>query len=191
MSSENKISLASKACVLLGANEIQSFEEETTEGLAVRTFYEMVYKSVLTHRNWSFAKEMIELSLLDKKAAFGYKYVYRMKSSIVKLISLQNTATDYKLMSEREIHTNQKNAYAVALVRVDEALLPEDFKMAFVNLLAASMAMTITGESSTQARYESSGATLLKQAGTNDAVQSGNLSYGTDSEFVNGWGGGY
>ncbi|BAV81151.1 hypothetical protein [Vibrio phage CKB-S2] len=193
MATTDKIEIVSNASVLLGANQIQSFDEETTEGLAARTFYKMVYESVLKHRNWTFAKRKLKLSILDKTPEFGYKHVYRLDVDVLKVISLQNKPSDYLLMSKREIHTDIPNAFIVGLIKPDEAILPEDFKLAFVHLLAAAMCTTITDDSSMKERFRNEGANLLKQAGTNDAVQSGDLSYSTDSELVDvfGYGGNF
>lgn len=191
MATKEQIDLASKACVLLGAAQINSFEEETTEGLAVRTFYEMVYGTLIQHRNWTFAKKTLPLKQLDEPAEYGFKYVYRLDVDIVKLISLQNTASNYTLASKRKIHTDIPNAFATCLIRPDEELLPESFKLAFVYMLAGAMATTITDDSSQTARFEDKGALLIKQAATIDAVQSGNLSYSTSSDLLNAHNGGY
>ncbi|AUR98592.1 head completion adaptor [Vibrio phage 1.254.O._10N.286.45.C8] len=191
MASTDRIDLASKACVLLGANQINSFDEETTEGLAVRTFYDLVYGSLIKHRNWTFAKRKVRLSELAEPADYGYRHVYRLDIEIVKLISLQNAASDFVLVSKRKIHTDIPNAFATALVLPDESLLPEDFKMAFIHMLAAAMATTITDDNSQAERFESKGALLIKQAGANDAMQSGDLSYSTKSTLIGVHGGGF
>lgn len=191
MAKQDRIGLASKACVLLGANQINSFDEETTEGLAVRTFYDLVYGACIKHRNWTFAKRTLRLSQIEKTPDWGYKFVYRLDVDIAKLISLQNKATDYVLVARREIHTDIPNAFATCLTYPDEALLPEDFKLAFIHLLAAAMAVTVTDDSSQRERFNAEGANLMKQAATNDAVQSGDLTYATESDLVDIHGGGF
>jgi hypothetical protein len=192
MAVSDRIDLASKACVLLGANQINSFDEVTTEGLAVRTFYDLVYGACLKHRNWTFAKRTLRLSQVQEEPTdWGYNFTYRLDMEIAKLISLQNTSSQYVLASRRKIYTDIPNAFAVCLVYPDEALLPEDFKLAFIHLLAASMAVTVTDDSSQRERFNLEGANLMKQAGTNDAVQSGNLTYQTGSLLVDTHGGGF
>lgn len=185
MPMQDKIALASAACVLLGADQIQSFDEETTEALAARVLYENVYGSLLKHRNWSFAKKVIQLSELQKEAEYGYKYVYRINVDAIKVIAVDNQVKDYKLVSLREIHTADKCKTANVLFKPDEALLPEDFKLALTYMLAAAFAPIVTDDSSQAQRYSSQGALFLKQAAANDAVQSGNLQYRTSSTLLN------
>lgn len=192
MTTSDQIDLASKACVLLGANQISSFEEETTEGLAVRTFYDLVYESCLVHRNWSFAKRTLRLSEIEETPEeWEFNHTYRIGVDILKIINVQNQASKFVRVTNRKIYTNIPNAFAVCLTRTDEQLLPADFKLAFIHLLAAAMATTITDDSSQQVRFEEKGAVLMKQAGANDAVQGGNLTYSTDSDLVDTYGEGF
>ncbi len=119
------ISIASDALTMIGAEGIQSFEDDSVEAMAVNAMYEPIYESLLTQYNWSFAKDVLQLNRLDKKADYGYKYVYRVDSTILKVINLNNImSNDYKLRKGKEIHTNQEYAYVTAIVKVEEDELP-------------------------------------------------------------------
>ena len=184
---EDNISIASAACVLLGASPLQSFDEETSEGEAARTFYDSVYGSLIKHRNWSFAKTKVKLQQLQKDADYGYKFVYRLPVGVVSIIALQDTRSDYKLVTREEIHTDIKNAFASVLLLPDESLLPEDFKLAFKYLLASAFAPIVTDDSAQAERYAKQGALFMKQASGNDAVQ-GPLKYITGSPLLDAYG---
>ena len=170
--SQDKIKIASDACVLLGASVIQSFDENTTEAQTARSFYDDVYMMALSSSNWSFAKMPVELNRLDEKPDYGYKYVYNVKADIIRIISLNDRPNqDYRLVKGRELHTSIENPYVVALVKVDESQLPHDFIFALKHKLAAAFCSTITDDTAQLQRFEAKADQLMKRAQYNDQIQ--------------------
>lgn len=181
--SQDKISIASAACILLGADPVQSFDEDTTEALAARTFYDMTYEAAIKDRNWSFAKARVKLARLQKESEYGYKYVYRLNVVALKLVTVNEASANYKLVKGRELHTDEDMAEADIIVKPEEAELPGDFVLALTFLMASVFAPTVTDDSSQAERYEKKGAVLMAKAGNADAVQ-GNLRYRAESQLL-------
>lgn len=182
---QTAIKIASDACLLLGASPIQSFDEGTVEAQTAKAFYEETLITALSHSNWSFAKRPVQLVQLDKQAAYGYKYVYRVSEEVIKIISLNDHMNqDYRLISGRELHTSIENPFVVAIVKVNESELPAAFTLALKHMLAAMFCSTITDDSSQAERFERKGQMLLKKAAFTDQTQQP-VNYIKRSDLIN------
>jgi len=181
---QDKIRIASDACVLLGADPIQSFEEDTTEALAVRTMYDNIYESALNYRMWSFAKTSVTPVQIDKVSEYGYTFVYRVPVDVLRVITINEAQLPYKLVMRREIHTNEPVKTLSALLKINEPELPGDFVLALKFMLAGSIAPIITGDVTQAAMFEQKGMQALHVAGDNDAVQAP-LTYLKTSPLLN------
>ena len=57
--SESKFTISSKALVLVGANTITSFTENTTESVIANQLYESTLENLLTRCRWRFASKSL------------------------------------------------------------------------------------------------------------------------------------
>ena len=59
-----KVDICSTALIMIGANSITSFSDDSTEANVCNVVYEDIVKSALTRHRWRFATEQKQLSLL-------------------------------------------------------------------------------------------------------------------------------
>lgn len=181
---QNRISIVSDASVLLGSLPIQSFEEDTVEAHAARVCYDNTYEQLLSYRPWTFARDRLKLQRLDKESTYDFKYVYRVPSEVLSVISLEGNGYDrYKLVRRREIHTDCDKCLVNAIVKVEEDVLPGDFTLAFKYLLASNMCPIITDNDAQAERFYAQGSRYLTIAADADAVQQP-LTYKTVSPLL-------
>lgn len=170
MSMDTDVSIASAASVLLGANPIQSFDEDTVEAQTAKVIYTSVYENLLSHRPWTFSREYKTPALITKEPSTGYKYAYQLGRGVVKVLDL-GSPVPYRLIRQRELHTDVENPRVQVQIKPKEQDLPQDFVLAFKYLLASAMALTITDNSTTAQYYDQKGTQLLMQAADNDLAQ--------------------
>ena len=72
-----KVDIASRALVMVGANPISSFTDNSTEALITNTLYEEVVESTLSECSWRFAMGQKQLSLLADAPTSRYEYAYQ------------------------------------------------------------------------------------------------------------------
>ena len=60
--SDSKFDICSKALVLVGANTITSFSENTTESKVANQLYESTLENMLTRSRWRFSAKQAQLS---------------------------------------------------------------------------------------------------------------------------------
>ena len=89
-----KVDIASRALVMIGANPISSFTDDTTEALVTNTIYEEVVESTLTRHNWRFATGQQQLSLLADAPTGRFEYAYQIPSNPECLKILSVTSND-------------------------------------------------------------------------------------------------
>ena len=97
-----KVDIASRALVMIGANPISSFTDDTTEALVTNTIYEEVVESTLTRHNWRFATGQQQLSLLADAPTGRFEYAYQIPSNPECLKILSVTSNDALLMSSSQ-----------------------------------------------------------------------------------------
>ena len=167
-----KLSIISSALALIGAQPLQSLDDDTIEAMAATMMYDTTYESMLTICNWSFAKDVIQLNRTTQTPDYGYKYVYRVKGTVLKVINLNNSNDiNYKLLNGNEIHTDKETATITALVKVDENQLPADFINALTFELAGVLAPIITDTTTTTERFLALARQKLGQARIRDSQQ--------------------
>ena len=97
-------SIVSDACVIIGSEPINSFDEETVEAEAARAVYQTAYESLLRYRPWSFATKQIRPARLDlpitrqdRRLDSGYMFAYRIPGTVISILDLGSKPIDYRI----------------------------------------------------------------------------------------------
>jgi len=149
-----KIDICSTALVMIGANTITSFSDDSTEATVCNTVYEDILKSALTRHRWRFATEQQQLSLLTAAPTGRYAYAYQLPTSpeLLQLITL--TVNDFVIPYERygdKVYLDNYGSTSTVICdyifRQDEGEFPPHFILALQYQLASLFAGSIARDS--------------------------------------------
>ena len=90
------VQVANLALEMIGANTISSFEEETTESLIMKRYYELWVRTALSKHEWRFCMTEQQASRLAESPIPQWEYAYELPSDMLQLKSvyLSNTPGD-------------------------------------------------------------------------------------------------
>jgi hypothetical protein len=136
--------------------EISDIDTESSEeAKACRRYYETALKSTLRDFNWSFARRVVALGLVEDMSSQSteeFTYSYRYPSDAVKIRRIKSGMRNDTRQSRsvfwvtsddtgRLIYSNEENAEAEYTKHITDTLLyPDDFTLAFSYKLAALIA---------------------------------------------------
>lgn len=155
----NAPNLCSAALTRIGANNITSLADDTTEALVANQNYEIEVVSLLTRYPWRFATKRVELSKLGEDANPPWKYRYQIPADRLLLQNVMQGGypVDYDRYEE-EIHTDTDNATTALILeyvyRVSEGSWPPYFVDAVIDRLEAVFMKALTNKEQASARRE-------------------------------------
>ena len=149
-----KIDICSTALVMIGANTITSFSDDSTEATVCNTVYEDILKSALTRHRWRFATEQQQLSLLTAAPTGRYAYAYRLPTSPELLQLIPLTVNDFVIPYERygdKVYLDNYGSTSTVICdyifRQDEGEFPPHYILALQYQLASLFAGSIARDS--------------------------------------------
>lgn len=175
-----KVSIASRALVLLGDRPISSFDEGTTGADIATSLYESSYETLLTETRWRFAQKTAQLSRFVAAPDTGYRYKFSIPSDLLYLSKC--SSYDYEIY-DNELHSNDIDVWADYTHRVDEANLPAYYVKALEFYLAMQFAIPLTGNTSRAQEFMAFFERQVKIARYNDSSQRPNDSI-EDSPYI-------
>tara|TARA_R110002020_G_scaffold427502_1_gene636888 strand:+ start:642 stop:1232 length:591 start_codon:yes stop_codon:yes gene_type:complete len=149
-----KVDICSTALVMIGANAITSFSDDSTEANVCNVVYEDILKSSLTRHRWRFATEQKQLSLLTATPTGRYSYAYQLPTSpeLLQLITL--TVNDFVIPYERygdkvflDNYGSSNSVICDYIFKQDESEFPPHFILALEYSLASLFAGSIARDS--------------------------------------------
>lgn len=168
MTTTTSISIASNALLLLGHNQITSFEDAGAGGTVASAFYETSYVALLTLHPWTFAKKKKTLSKLTAKPLNNFQYQYQIPTDCLRVITVFPT-TDYEIFEDK-LYTDASSVDLDYIYRVPESFLPPLYRETLEFYLAAKWAIPVTENATNASVYESKFEVLLKKAKFNDSA---------------------
>ena len=149
------ISLCSRALVKLGAADIASFNETTTEAKIAAQLYEPCVEGLLAQYPWRFALTQATLNRLAHRPTADYQYAYQLPNDVVRILSAGNgyksSGLKYKIVKD-QLYTNADHVVISYISRPTEDLFPAFFVSALIAKLAAEFCLPLT-ESTTRTDY--------------------------------------
>jgi hypothetical protein len=149
-----KVDICSTALVMIGANTITSFSDDSTEANVCNTVYEDILKSSLTRHRWRFATEQKQLSLLTATPTGRYAYAYQLPTDpeLLQLITLtvNDLVIPYERYGDKVYLDNYGSTSSVIcdyIFRQDEGEFPPHFILALQYQLASLFAGSIARDS--------------------------------------------
>lgn len=152
----SSIDIASQALILLRANTISSFADDSNEAQVVNVLYTDFMASLLSQYPWTFATKKRLLSRETDTPVNEYSYIHIVPSEALLVWALFDTSNinsspvrDYDIYgsaSGRRVYSNYETLYADYTFYADESTWHPTFVNFAINAFAARLAMPVTGD---------------------------------------------
>jgi hypothetical protein len=97
------IDICARALILIGADPITSFDEDTTEALVASNMYEDVARASLVNSRWRFATNQAVLNLLSATPTGRYDRAYQLPTDLLMLhaVTVQDLPIEYQIYGDK------------------------------------------------------------------------------------------
>lgn len=182
----NSVDICNMALSLLSRGNIISLEEDSEDARQCSRFYEITRKELLMEYRWSFAERYAKLAELDKEVpGWDHVYKYPSKCLMVRSVFAENDPDrieDSKMKPEwkvvmmndstKAICTEVEKAYCRYTEDVTNGeMLTPWFVEALMYMLAAKMAMPLTGSQTTLQMMQQQAMQYLEYAKQHNAAE--------------------
>lgn len=169
------IDICSRALILIGADPITSFTDDTTEALVASNLYEDVARSQLCRMRWRFATEQAELAALADAPTGRFDISHQLPSNLlmVNAITIEDQPIDYTVYGDMVYSNSSSNDTLVCdyIYRADEAEWPSYFIIAIEHHLASIFATSIARDGALAGLLEQKADILMRKAKSIDSQQ--------------------
>ena len=154
----SKIDICNQGLVLIGANTIASFTDNTVESKVANQLYETTLRSLLTKARWRFATKQAQLTKLATDPLDKWDSAYQIPNDAILIHTL--TVSDNVIVFDRyneELFTNTSTNDIVVChytYQPHEAELPDYFVQALVFELASLFAGAIARNDNLSTLYQ-------------------------------------
>lgn len=127
---------------MVGANDINSFADNTIEAKLCNSVYDDTKKTLLQYHPWRFSLKQYDLGgALVAEPEFDWDYKYQLPSDLLRIIRMEKDA-DYEIFGNT-LYTNETTAKIIYQFEPDEVDLPSYFIRALQFHLARLFAMSL------------------------------------------------
>jgi len=171
--SDSKFDICSKALVLVGANTITSFSENTTESKVANQLYESTLENMLTRSRWRFASKQSQLSRhADAPTArWSAKYPVASGTLLMHTVTVNDNVIEFDRYEDNVLCDASTSDVVVAdyTFQPSEANFPPYFKQALVFELASLFAGAIARNDGLSNLYQNRAIAQLAIARSQDS----------------------
>ena len=144
---DSKFDICNKALVLVGANTISSFTQNTTESKVANQLYESTLENLLTRCRWRFASKQAQLSKNSSNPDARYESSYALPNDafIIHTVTVADDIIKYDRYGQN-LFTNTTSSDTVIAdytFQPSESIFPPYFKQTLVFELASLFAGAI------------------------------------------------
>lgn len=139
MAAVTETSICNLALIEIGADRISNLTQDKKEAKLCNRFYERDRDYLLRRHEWNFATERVELAQLDDAPIADYSYQYQLPTDPKCLRILEVTESLSKWVVEGDYLLINDSAVEIRYIK--RVIDPAKFDSAFVELLAARIAM--------------------------------------------------
>tara|TARA_R100001530_G_scaffold5435_1_gene6741 strand:- start:1756 stop:2367 length:612 start_codon:yes stop_codon:yes gene_type:complete len=176
--SESKFTISSKGLVLVGANTITSFSENTTESVIANQLYESTLENMLTRSRWRFASKQAQLSRESSAptARFSASYAVPSGTLAIHTVTIGDSVIQYDRYEDKIYCDASSSDVVVAdyTFQPSEANFPPYFTQALVFELASLFAGAIARNDALSNLYQNRAMQQLAIAKAQDSQAQSN-----------------
>lgn len=174
--SNSSIDICARALVLIGADPITSFDDNTTEALVASNMYEDIARASLCNTRWRFATDQEVLARLTDEPTGRFDKAYQLPSDLLMLnaVTINDQPIDYTVYGNK-VFTNDAGTsdtvVADYIYRANETNWPSYFSVAVEYAMAGIFATSIARDGSLATIMEQKADLLMRKARNLDSQQ--------------------
>ena len=169
------IDICARALILIGADPITSFDEDTTEALVASNMYEDVARASLVNSRWRFATNQAVLNLLSAAPTGRYDRAYQLPTDLLMLhaVTVQDLPIEYQVYGDKIFADADSADILVAdyTFRASEQNWPSYFTVAVEYELASVFAVGLARDQSLAQLMSQQASIAMVKARNLDAQQ--------------------
>lgn len=173
MSSITKIDICTSALLLVGADEITSFEDSTREAKLCASIYQTTFDALLQTHPWRFSIGQVLLNRLDATPLFGYSYAFQLPSNYLRLIGKNNTALKHDIFEDK-LYCDASSVSLNYQFTPSETRLPAYFVRALEFELAQILSIALVEDDNKHELFRRSAREQLIRGKSTDSQSNGN-----------------
>lgn len=137
--------ICSNACLLLGAEGINSFTDGSVEAEAADAFYERTLRALLTEKRWTFAIKQEQFSQLASTPVTNWDKAYQIPTDCLRIHRVYPDYISYELFGDEYVYSNYDGELIGEYTyRPNTNFLPDYFIELLESRLAVKFCMPIT-----------------------------------------------
>lgn len=172
MAEHDALEICSRSMVLIGADNVISFEDGTNEAQVAAALYESTLRSALTEHRWNFAINQYQAAKLVAAPSVGYACQYELPAPILTIDRVIPGHIKYELFAQRKVYTSYDGELWVeGVFRVDESHFPGYFTEYLEYRLAAKFAFPVTADKGVAQAMQDAAKIYQKAAKAADSKQ--------------------
>lgn len=173
--SNSGIDICSAALVLVGADPITSFDDNTSESLIANQLYEDVARTSLCNTRWRFATAQLELNRLVDVPTGRFDTAHQLPGDflLVHAVTVRDLQIEYSLYGDK-IYSDATENDALILdytYRASEVDWPSYFSLAVTYQMASVFASSLVRDRNLTGLMENKADALYRVARTTDSQQ--------------------
>tara|TARA_R100001460_G_scaffold10461_1_gene24774 strand:- start:9994 stop:10587 length:594 start_codon:yes stop_codon:yes gene_type:complete len=169
------IDICARALILIGADTISSFADNTTEALVASNMYEDVARASLVNSRWRFATNQAVLNLLSDAPTGRYDKAYQLPSDLLMLhaVTVEDLPIEYQIYGDKIFADTDSADVLVAdySYRANEKDWPSYFTIAVEYALAVVFATSIARDATLASLMKEQGRESMAKARSLDSQQ--------------------
>jgi hypothetical protein len=168
------VSNCNAAFLLIGADEINSLDEDTQEAKLANAVYDDTVEMLYQMYPWRFSLKYADLGGAVVATPELYKYQYQLPTDMLRLISLVGDYP-YQVFSDR-LHTDATVAKIIYQARISPEKMPAYFVRTLQYSLAKIFCMSLQEDSDKATMFDNMADKEMKRARSIDSQQQPNTS---------------
>lgn len=168
------IDICSRALILIGAEPITSFEDDTSEALIAGNMYEDIARTNLTSTRWRFATNQSVLNRLTDAPTGRFNSAYQLPDHLfVHAITVNDFAIEYNIYGDKAFCDASESDTLIAdfTFRANEVGWPSYFSVCVEYAMAVVFATALIRDASLSSLMQSQYVQLLAKARSTDSQQ--------------------
>ena len=169
------IKVCSRASVLIGGDEIQSFTDGTLESSVADSIYEDIARTALTNTRWRFATNQQQLNRLTLAPVGRWDAAYQMPASslMIHAVTVNEVPIEYDTYGDKIYTDSSANDIVIAdfIYRADEQDWPSFFTLAVQHMVAGAFAISIARDATLSQLMDQKAQFYMAQARRLDSQQ--------------------
>ena len=169
------IDIASRALILIGAEPITSFGDDSSEAVVATNMYEDVVRATLSSARWRFATEQAVLAQLTDAPTGRFTIAHQLPTDtlVVHTVTVNDNLVDFTVYGDKVFsdQSTQDTLIADFTFRAKENTFPSYFSLAVEYALASIFATSIARDDGLMVRIEQKAQQLLAKARNLDSQQ--------------------